>query len=93
MVTCCCSFDSGLACVVTSTVVDLETISKVVADLTKDDMDLSEESVQIFDAFSVPKLTYHPVRKNFTLEKQEVRQSHRLYICSHFCLFLCTVCC
>ena len=51
----------------TSTTIDLDAITAVVADLTKDEEDVAEERIQFVDAFHLPVLHYHQVRKHFYL--------------------------
>ncbi|CAM9757558.1 unnamed protein product [Phaeothamnion confervicola] len=63
-----------------SSVVDVETVSSVVADLSKDDKELDEESLQYLDAFAMPRVTYDPQRKTLFVEDVVVgkRRMHAL---------------
>ncbi|KAM3567968.1 hypothetical protein VYU27_009899, partial [Nannochloropsis oceanica] len=48
-----------------SSLVDRSIIETVVKQLTKDENDLNQEAVAIWDAFSMPKMTYEPQTKSF----------------------------
>eukprot|EP00937_MAST-01D_sp_MAST-1D-sp2_P002524 g2524.t1 len=52
----------------TTSVVDMDAITAVVADLTKDEGDVAQESIQFINAFKMPVLQYNPVRKTFALD-------------------------
>ncbi|EWM25591.1 dna-directed dna polymerase epsilon 2 [Nannochloropsis gaditana] len=49
-----------------STLVDRATIETVVRQLTKDEDDLNQEAIAIWDAFSMPKMTYDHRSKSFS---------------------------
>jgi hypothetical protein len=48
-----------------SNVIDLEVITSVVAYLSSDEDDLQQESIQLFDAFSSPKILYDERSKTY----------------------------
>ena len=54
-----------------STLIDLDAITAVVSDLTKDEDDVVEERIQFVDAFQMPVLHYHQVRKHFYLDSEK----------------------
>ena len=53
---------------VQSSILDLDTVSQVVDDLSKDEEDFAQEALQLFDAHSWPKLAFDPLRKAFRME-------------------------
>jgi DNA polymerase epsilon subunit 2 len=59
----------------TSTVIDIDAITEVIDELSKDDDDLNTESVQLFDAFKVPALKFNTARKTLYLDA-EAKQLH-----------------
>lgn len=56
--------------------IDLETISSVVADLSSTDEDLSKESTQLFDAFASPKLEFDERQKTYKMVPSPVYSLH-----------------
>jgi len=50
-----------------TTIVDVDAITSVVADLSSSDEDLAQESIQLFDAFSAPKLYFDEKLKSHRL--------------------------
>lgn len=52
-----------------SALVDLAAVTAVVADLTKDEKDVASEAITLVDAFAMPVLRYHSVRKCFFLDE------------------------
>jgi len=60
----------------TSSVVDHRIIESVVAELSKDERDLSQESLQVFDSFTLPHLKYNAVRKKFYLQDAQPAKLH-----------------
>ncbi|CAN0186838.1 unnamed protein product [Pylaiella littoralis] len=57
-----------------SNVVDVDTISAVVADLTSREQDLADNSTQMQSAFLRPRLYFDPVRNTLLLEDTGVRK-------------------
>lgn len=53
-------------------------LADVVADLSRDGGDVTEEALQLLDAFSTPRLSYDSMRKQFTLltDRVEKRSLH-----------------
>mmetsp|Transcript_8307 Transcript_8307/g.12741 ORF Transcript_8307/g.12741 Transcript_8307/m.12741 type:complete len:600 (-) Transcript_8307:190-1989(-) len=56
-------------------VVTKRLLAQVVADMSRDAKDLTEESLQLLDAFDTPRLNYDTMRKQWTLLLQEERRS------------------
>lgn len=54
-----------------SSVVSVEDISQVVADLSKDSEDLAKEGMEIFDSFRIPRIKYNAARKEFFSRKMQ----------------------
>ena len=53
-----------------SLVVSSELLQKVVVDMTRDERDVMDEAMQLLDLKSgMPKLVYEPMKKRFTLDK------------------------
>lgn len=50
-----------------TTIVDVDAITSVVADLSSSDEDLAQESIQLFDAFNAPKLYFDEKLKSHRL--------------------------
>mmetsp|Transcript_33 Transcript_33/g.115 ORF Transcript_33/g.115 Transcript_33/m.115 type:complete len:519 (-) Transcript_33:47-1603(-) len=48
-----------------SSVVDLATVEQVVAELTRDEEDIAQESIRVFQTADVPKFLYNAARKTF----------------------------
>eukprot|EP00601_Ochromonadales_sp_CCMP2298_P033927 CAMPEP_0173370730 /NCGR_PEP_ID=MMETSP1144-20121109/26870_1 /TAXON_ID=483371 /ORGANISM="non described non described, Strain CCMP2298" /LENGTH=117 /DNA_ID=CAMNT_0014322357 /DNA_START=40 /DNA_END=389 /DNA_ORIENTATION=+ len=48
-----------------STIIDLNTIQSVVADLSSTDEDLDQEKIQLLDAYDLPKLCFDERQKSF----------------------------
>ena len=48
-------------------VVTTSLLEEVVAELSRDARDVTEEAVQMLDAFKTPRLTFDTMRKNFSL--------------------------
>jgi len=48
-------------------IVTQDLLTSVVSDLTKNDKDVIDESMQLLNAFDTPRLHYEPLRKQFTL--------------------------
>ena len=59
-------------------VVTKSLLADVVADLSRDGGDVTEEALQLLDAFSTPRLSYDSMRKQFTLltDRMEKRSLH-----------------
>ena len=59
-------------------VVTKSLLADVVADLSRDGGDVTEEALQLLDAFSTPRLSYDSMRKQFTLltDRMEQRSLH-----------------
>ena len=59
-------------------VVTKSLLADVVADLSRDGGDVTEEALQLLDAFSTPRLSYDSMRKQFTLltDRMEERSLH-----------------
>ena len=59
-------------------VVTKSLLADVVADLSRDGGDVTEEALQLLDAFSTPRLSYDSMRKHFTLltDRMEKRSLH-----------------
>ena len=59
-------------------VVTKSLLADVVADLSRDGGDVTDESLQLLDAFSTPRLAYDSMRKHFTLmtDRAEKRSLH-----------------
>ena len=56
-----------------SSVIDVDSISRVVADLSKDSEDMAKEGLQVFDAFEFPRLMWNSARKEFFLRNARGR--------------------
>ena len=56
-----------------SSVIDVDSISRVVADLSKDSEDMAKEGLQVFDAFEFPRLMWNSARKEFFLRNASGR--------------------
>jgi DNA polymerase epsilon subunit 2 len=56
-----------------SSVIDVESISQVVADLSKDSEDMAKDGLQVFDAFDFPRLMWNTARKEFFLRPSRGR--------------------
>ena len=56
-------------------VVTKRLLSEVVADMSRDGGDVTDEAVQLLDAFQMHRLAYNPMRKQFTLmtDRMEAR--------------------
>jgi hypothetical protein len=52
---------------VTTRIIDVDTITNIVADLSSNDEDVAQEKYQILDAFSTPKLHYDDKNKSFKM--------------------------
>ena len=59
---------------IVSNVITVQTISQIVADLTSNDDDLNQESLQLIDAFHTPKLHYDERTRVYSIltEKHEL---------------------
>eukprot|EP00968_Pinguiococcus_pyrenoidosus_P009585 scaffold743_cov267-Pinguiococcus_pyrenoidosus.AAC.24 len=57
-----------------SSIIDLDAITGVVADLSKDEDDLKDEALQLTSAFEWPKLRYDSLRRSFWLESAGERR-------------------
>ena len=78
-------------------VVTTSLLEEVVAELSRDAKDVTDEAVQMLDAFKTPRLDFDTMRKHFSLasfEKEkrtiygEAVDKVRLGICAIFCLTL-----
>jgi hypothetical protein len=56
---------------IVSNVVNVQAITQIVADLTSNDEDLNQESLQLFDAFHSPKLHFDERTKVYSLQQQQ----------------------
>lgn len=54
-------------CAVQSVVIDVNTVGDVVAELSKNEDEIAQESLQVLDAFSAPKLVYEPLNKLYRM--------------------------
>lgn len=78
-------------------VVTKSLLADVVADLSRDGGDVTEEALQLLDAFSTPRLSYDSMRKQFTLltDRMEKRSLHGEAIhkvrawCARACVYEC----
>ena len=52
-----------------SSVIDVDTITSIVADLSSSSEDLAQESAQLFDAFSSPKVVYDEHLKTYKVDQ------------------------
>lgn len=59
-----------------STLIDVDTITSIVADLTSSEEDLAMESTQLLDAFTYPRIVYDERQKTYRLEKLAKFQIH-----------------
>eukprot|EP00981_Chlorochromonas_danica_P000253 scaffold61_cov180-Ochromonas_danica.AAC.5 len=58
---------SPLRVTVQSAIIDLDTIENIVADLSSNEEDLAQESLQLFDAFRSPKLQYDEKTRQYKI--------------------------
>ena len=56
-------------------VVDLECVTNVVADMSRDETDIAKESIQLYNSFKLPKLKYEPTSKTFHIEMNVSKKS------------------
>jgi hypothetical protein len=56
-------------------VVDIDCITDVVADMSRDEEDIAKESVQLYSSFKLPKLKYEATSRAFALEKDASKRS------------------
>jgi hypothetical protein len=64
---------------IVSNVVSVQTITQIVADLTSNDDDLNQESLQLFDAFHSPKLHFDERTKVYSLQQPQQKGSYNLF--------------
>lgn len=58
-------------------VVTKKLLSDVVADLSRDEGDVTDEAMQLLDAFDMPRLKFDPMRKQFTLLSETMEEKGR----------------
>lgn len=63
---------------ITSNVIGVETITQIVADLTSNDDDLNQESLQLFDAFHSPKLHFDERTKVYSMHQPQ-KETYNLF--------------
>jgi hypothetical protein len=52
---------------VVSSLIDVDTIQNIVADLSSNEEDATQEKYQVIDAFSTPKLHFDELNKSFKM--------------------------
>eukprot|EP01036_Dinobryon_divergens_P024299 gene24299-32735_t len=55
---------------VSKAIIDVETITSIVADLSASEEDIANESIQLFDAFDSPKLVFDETQKTFKIDSK-----------------------
>ena len=56
---------------ITSNVVNIDMISSIVADLTSNDDDLNKDSLQLYDAFHTPKLSFDERTRHYFMDLKQ----------------------
>jgi hypothetical protein len=56
-------------------VVDMDCVSNVVADMSRDEDDLARESIQLYSSFKLPKLRYEPMSKMFQFDTDPAKRT------------------